>query len=319
MLALVARRVTIAQEQDAHAMTPDIQAFLDRYRDAFNALDGDAVAALYAEPSGIAQGGRYTPWPDRAAVAANMRALCAMYRERGFVRAAFTTRRSLPLGRHDVVVDLDWRIDWQGGAAPWHFATAYHLMRGNEGWQVRQCIAHEEDRLWQDDAAAAEAPRAGAALQPAITPLHDATDADWLRLRRALWPDSGAGEHRDEMASLVAEPDRFAQFMARDSQGLPIGLVEVSLRRDYVPGTDSSPVGFLEGLYVEPAARRHGVARALVVAAEAWAASRGCSELASDTPLDNVLSQRVHQRLGFAESERIVCFHKHLPAQRERP
>lgn len=153
-----------------------------------------------------------------------------------------------------------------------------------------------------------------------IAPLRDATDPDWLALRQALWPDDDASEpvgarlaeHLAEMASQLAEPQRFAQFIARDAGGEALGLVEAALRHDYVPGTDSTPVGFLEGLYVVPAARRQGVARALVKAAADWARAQGCTELASDTPLDNLLSQAVHERLGFAEAERVVFFSKRL-------
>ena len=284
-------------------MTDEILAFFARYRDAFNALDGEAVAALYAEPAAIAQNGSVTHWPDRAAVAANMAALCAQYRGRGFVAAAFALQQHLPLGAHDAVVTLQWRIEWAGAAPASVFDTAYHLTRTPQGWRVLLCTAFEE----------ALSPQAAAG--PSIQPLHDATDADWLRLREALWPDGDAAEHRAEMASQTAEPARYAQFLARDAAGAAIGLVEAALRHDYVPGTDSSPVAFLEGLFVEPGSRRLGVARALVAAVEAWAHARGCTELASDTPLDNTLSQRVHERLGFRESERIVCFCKKLPAR----
>ncbi len=299
-------------------MPPDPQALVDRYRDAFNVLDGDAVAALYAEPSGISQAGQYTLWPDRAAVAANMRALCAMYRERGFVRASSTVTRTLLFGRHDVVVDVAWRIDWAAGSEPWRFATAYHLTCSDGAWRVRQCIAHEEAGLWQGSGGVPSTARTGPAPPLTITPLLDASDADWLRLRCALWPDSEAAEHRDEMASQVAEPARYAQFMAREGPGAAVGLAEVSLRHDHVPGTETSPVAFLEGLYVEPLARHAGIARALVAAAEAWGATHGCREMASDTKLDNALSQRVHRRLGFAESERIVCFVKPLRSPGDR-
>ncbi len=299
-------------------MTPDLQAFLERYRDAFNALDGDAVAALYAEPSGIAQGGRYTLWPDHAAVAANMQALCRMYRERGFRSASFTLRHLLPLGRHDAMVDVAWRIEWAHGAEPWCFATAYHLMRSDDRWLVRQCIAHEEDLLWQDADATPWRDAGAPSASVDVAPLLDASDAGWMRLRRALWPDGEPSAQLEEMASQLAEPGRFAQFIARDDQGAPLGLVEVSLRHDYVPGTETSPVVFLEGLFVEPLARQRGIARLLVAAAEAWGAARGCTEMASDTPISNGLSQTVHRHLGFVESERIVCFHKRLREPGER-
>ena len=131
--------------------------------------------------------------------------------------------------------------------------------------------------------------------------------AGWLALRSALWPHASRDEHLSEMAAFLAEPHRYAQFVALADAG-PAGLVEVSRRTDYVNGADSSPVGFLEGLYVAPAYRRLGIARALVDAAQQWAAERGCREFASDAPLDNEVSHAVHRALGFVETERVVCF-----------
>ena len=96
--------------------------------------------------------------------------------------------------------------------------------------------------------------------------------------------------------------------VAVDASGIAAGFVEASKRNDYVNGTSSSPVAFLEGLYVEPAARRKGVARSLVESVVAWAAAEGCRELASDSPLDNVAAHAVHRALGFAETERVVYF-----------
>jgi len=86
-----------------------------------------------------------------------------------------------------------------------------------------------------------------------------------------------------------------------------------SKRVDYVNGSSTSPVAFLEGLYVEPAARRKGVARALVEAVAAWASAEGCRELASDSPLGNTAAHAVHRALGFAETERVVYFLRTLP------
>lgn len=91
-----------------------------------------------------------------------------------------------------------------------------------------------------------------------------------------------------------------------------IGLAEASVRTDYVNGTSSSPVAYLEGLYVRPEARASGVARQLVEAVSEWARSMGCTELASDTQLENLVSQAVHAKLGFVETERAVFFSKPL-------
>jgi aminoglycoside 6'-N-acetyltransferase I len=92
----------------------------------------------------------------------------------------------------------------------------------------------------------------------------------------------------------------------------PASFAEATLRVDYVNGCVTSPVACLEGVYVEPWARRQGVARVLVEAVETWAREKGCSELASDALLENAESHRMHAGLGFEETERVVYFRKEL-------
>ena len=133
----------------------------------------------------------------------------------------------------------------------------------------------------------------------------------WLELRRALWPHASADEHRAEMARFLDERQRHAQFVAR-AGAEAVGLAEASLRSDYVNGTSSSPVAFLEGLYVLPAARRRGVARRLVAEVAAWSRAAGCTELASDALLANEAGHALHRALGFEETERVVFFRRAL-------
>ena len=133
---------------------------------------------------------------------------------------------------------------------------------------------------------------------------------DWLALRVLLWPDDDAGSPADGLR--ILDNKDAVTFLARDSAGHAIGFAEATLRRDYVNGCATSPVGFLEGLYVREEWRRHGVARALCAAAENWVKERGVRELASDTWLDSVQSQQMHQALGFSETERVVYFRKSL-------
>lgn len=138
---------------------------------------------------------------------------------------------------------------------------------------------------------------------------------DWLAMRSALWPDTSLDEHRADIATLLAKEQRAVCFLARLDNGAVAGFAEVSLRHDYVNGCATSPVGFLEGLYVVPAARKGGIARALVAVAQDWALHRGCSEFASDVLAENVESQKVHVALGFSETDRVVYFHKLLVPQ----
>jgi aminoglycoside 6'-N-acetyltransferase I len=79
-----------------------------------------------------------------------------------------------------------------------------------------------------------------------------------------------------------------------------------------VEGTENSPVGYLEGIYVEPSFRGRGIARQLLSAAENWAREQDCREFASDCELDNLESLAFHLGVGFREANRIICFVKEL-------
>ena len=102
-----------------------------------------------------------------------------------------------------------------------------------------------------------------------------------------------------------------AVFLAENDEAHPVGFLELSLRA-FSDGCNSMPVPHVEGWYVEPQARRHGLGLALMSAAEDWARARGFTELASDTQLDNDASQRAHARCGFDEVERLIKFRKKL-------
>jgi aminoglycoside 6'-N-acetyltransferase I len=132
--------------------------------------------------------------------------------------------------------------------------------------------------------------------------------AAWRRMRAALWPE--ADTHDADIVDILTRTDRMAFLALLNSA--PIGFAEAALRHDYVNGCETSPVAFLEGIYVESAHRRAGVARALVQAVEQWARCKGCMEFASDALLDNIGSHRMHQALGFEETERVVYFRKSL-------
>ena len=125
-----------------------------------------------------------------------------------------------------------------------------------------------------------------------------------------LWPDNTVDEMCSEMGEILAKLD--AAFFLAYAEKVPIGFAQCQLRHDYVEGTDSSPVGYLEGIYVAEAYRKQGFAKALLAACESWAKTKGCSEFASDCELTNTQSLQFHLRVGFEEANRIICFTKKL-------
>lgn len=126
-------------------------------------------------------------------------------------------------------------------------------------------------------------------------------------LRAALWPDSEMAELADRASDWTGDAPRYLVLIAR-ADGEAAGFAEAALRTDYVNGCEGSPVAFLEGIYVDPAHRRAGIARALVAAVRDWAGERGVAEIASDALLDNAASHAFHRAIGFAETERVVYF-----------
>lgn len=125
-----------------------------------------------------------------------------------------------------------------------------------------------------------------------------------------LWPDNTVEEMRLEFSEIITKTD--AAFFLAYVEETAIGFAQCQLRHDYVEGADSSPVGYLEGIYVAEEYRKHGIARELLSACESWAKSKGCTEFASDCELENVQSLQFHLNVGFEEANRIICFTKKL-------
>ena len=143
------------------------------------------------------------------------------------------------------------------------------------------------------------------------------SDCDQLvRMREALWPKTSAEEHAREVIKIL-EGEAVVTLpliilVAEASNRILAGFLEVDLR-SHADGCDPSrPVGYVEGWYVAENYRHQGIGRKLLAAAEDWARSQGCVEIASDTWVDNEVSQRVHEALGYEVVDRCVHYRKTL-------
>lgn len=87
-----------------------------------------------------------------------------------------------------------------------------------------------------------------------------------------------------------------------------IGFAIFSIRSEYVEGSEKSPVGYLEAIVIDDNQRGQGLAEKLVNHGIEWCKSKGCAQVGSDVELQNKTSQLFHEKLGFKEVNRLVCY-----------
>ena len=136
-----------------------------------------------------------------------------------------------------------------------------------------------------------------------------ADKSEWFRMRKGIWPEA-PDEYLDfDMDEILVSDDDMVLFAC--VEGKPIGLTEAQIK-DYGEGCETSPIGYLEGWFVQEDYRGKSIVGIMTQAAENWIREKGCTEVASDTWLDNEPSIRAHVKMGYYEVERLVHFVKQL-------
>ena len=139
---------------------------------------------------------------------------------------------------------------------------------------------------------------------------------DLLRMHVALWPDASAEEHARELTAILNGKAVVTMpliiLVAETMERQVVGFLEADLRSHADGCNPARPVGYVEGWYVAEEHRHLGIGSKLVAAAEDWARSHGCVEMASDTWIDNEVSQHAHEALGYEVVDRCVHYRKAL-------
>lgn len=133
---------------------------------------------------------------------------------------------------------------------------------------------------------------------------------EWVRMRQGLWPEAPLDYLSLDLDRLL-DDENSAVFLASNADGKLVAFIEAGLR-DYAEGCETSPVGYILAWYVDPHVRGQKLGRELIQVAEAWAREKGCTEIASDTWLDNHASIQAHLKMGYYEVDRLVHFVKRL-------
>jgi len=139
-----------------------------------------------------------------------------------------------------------------------------------------------------------------------LAPIQLSQFTQWKAMRKAIYPVLDDRYDEQEMKQIVGHPDWFCYFLT-DADGTLLGLVELS-SRNIVDGCLSSPVAYIEGLYLKPEYRHQGLGKEVIQLLRSWCRERSFSELATDTQLANEAAQRFYRAAGFQETDRVVEF-----------
>ena len=135
--------------------------------------------------------------------------------------------------------------------------------------------------------------------------------AEIANLAKEIWTNNLISELEKEFYEII-DSEKSCIYVFEDEDKRIKGFAQCNLRYDYVEGTKSSPVGFLEGIYVTEEYRGKGIGKVLLSAVQSWAKEKGCIEFASECGINNSTSYNFHIHHGFKEVNRVICFTKKL-------
>jgi aminoglycoside 6'-N-acetyltransferase I len=125
-----------------------------------------------------------------------------------------------------------------------------------------------------------------------------------------LWTECNFDEVYENYKNVIISKNEVCYLVKEEE--IYIAFTHLTIRNDYVEGATEFPVAYVEALYVKPSHQRLGIGKWLLDVGENWARQRACKQLASDTELNNSNAINFHQKVGFEEVNRLVCFIKKI-------
>jgi len=139
-----------------------------------------------------------------------------------------------------------------------------------------------------------------------LTPIKRNQFSLWRKFRNSVYSTVTDEFHEIEMENIFGSEEWFCYFLTNENNNI-IGFVELSAR-NVVDGCLSSPVAYIEGLYIEAEYRGKGAGKKAIEAIHKWCKINGFTELAADAELSNLNAQIFFNAVGFKETYRVVEF-----------
>ncbi|NOZ53445.1 MAG: GNAT family N-acetyltransferase [Gammaproteobacteria bacterium] len=139
-----------------------------------------------------------------------------------------------------------------------------------------------------------------------LEPIKENQFPKWKEMRKEVYSSLDDEFHEKEMKQIFESSDWFCYFLM-DEDSKILGLSELS-SRNIVDGCLSSPVAYLEGLYLKEEYRGMGLGREAIETIKTWCKEQGFTELGMDAELTNLKAQKFFKAVGLQETYRIVQF-----------
>ena len=147
-LALIARKIavdTVAHEASMtnSDLTSDVRAFFENYKDAFDSIDGQRIAALYHIPTVTMRGdGSIHSFQSLEELARFFQGVADNYQKDGYAGGRFEGLQVSPIGGRSVLATMDWEMLRRDGSLIRRWRQSYNLVRVGSGWQILVSTFH---------------------------------------------------------------------------------------------------------------------------------------------------------------------------------